>query len=94
MKIKLTEQEAKLFSWGDLEGFTLIETIEDVNSIYKEKISTETIGQQDSTGKFFSLQWNKSLAHFGHCEHDFYSLELCEVESFEVVKVTKEWRAV
>lgn len=76
MKLKLTEAEAKRFTHGDLRGFTLVDTIEDVDSIYKEQISTETVGQHEATSKYYSLQWSKSLAHFGHCEHDYYDCEL------------------
>lgn len=94
MKIKLTEEQARDFAWGDLEGFTLHETVEDAETIYKEMIGTETICKQDSTGKFFSMYWNNSISHFSEGEHQYDYLELSEVESVEVVKVTKEWRVV
>ena len=94
MKIKLTEEQVRDFAWGDLAGFTLVDSIEDVESVYKEAMQVETICKQESTGKYFSLNWSKSISHFHEGEHEYPDTEVTEVEEVEFVKVIKEWKAV
>lgn len=94
MKIKLTEEQAHDFAWGDLTGFTQVDCIEDAESIYKESMQVETICKQESTGKFFSLYWTKSISHFHEGENEYPEAEITEVKQVEIVKVIKEWEAV
>lgn len=94
MKIKLTEDQARDFEWGDLIGFIYVDHIEDAESIYKERMQVETICKQESTGKHFSLNWSKSISHFHGGEHEYPHTEIIEVKQIEVTKVTKEWKAV
>lgn len=94
MKIELTEEQARNFAWGDMLGFTHVDTVEYVTSIYKEMMDVETVCKEDSTGKFYKLFWRKSLSHFSGCEHQYDALDVQEVEEFQVVKVATEWRAV
>lgn len=94
MKIKLTEEQAWEFAEEGIEDFKHIESIDDYDSLYKDSLNCTTVCQQVSTGKYFALDWSKYVSHYGQGESELQGTEIYEVEQVEIVKVTKEWKAV
>lgn len=94
MKIKLTEEQAWGFATEGTDDFKHIEDIDDYDSLYKDSLNCMTICQQESTGKYFALDWSKYVSHYGLGESELQGTEIYEAEQVEVVKVIKEWKAV
>jgi len=88
-KIILSEQDAKEHSYGDLEGFEIVEEgswIADGKWDHKDVISKHL-----ESGKFYLQTNSRSGSEFTDYEREF-GTELTEVEKKQIV--TYEWRAV
>lgn len=85
------EDEAREFVGGYLEGFTKVETTLDLECMYKDLTPATTVFKQESTGKYFALDWNKYTSHYGDGESEFHNKILYEVKRVDVVKTVTEW---
>lgn len=88
-KIILSEQDAKYHSYGDLDGFEIVDDgdwIADGKWQHKDVISKHI-----ESGKFYMQTNSRSGSEFTDYEREF-GTELTEVEKKQIV--TYEWRTV
>ena len=92
--MKLTEEQAREFAYEGIEGYTHIETIEDLEDLYKDSCPATTVCQKDDDGTYWALDWSSYKSHYGCGEDEFYSNELYQVERKEKTVITKYWEKV
>lgn len=88
------KNEARSFVWGDMEGFTEVETVKDLDELYQDSCPATTVCKQESTGKYYALDWTSYESHYGSGESEYDDTVLYEVELQEKTVVVKEWVAV
>jgi len=88
-KITLSEDDAKEFAYGDLEGY---EIVEDGDWIADGKWDhKDVVGKHIETGKFYMQTNSRSGSEFTDYEREF-GTELTEVYQQKVV--VTQWKAV
>jgi hypothetical protein len=93
--IKLKDYyEAKLFSWGDLEGWEFVETVDYPDTQYKDFMTATTIAIKEDTGDHYALDWDKYTSYYGSGEHEFPNLEVYQVKKETITVVSEIWSPV
>ena len=87
--LNLEPGQAKLFAYGDLEGYKWITTVADKNDMYKDYIPASTIAV-DANGDHWMLNWSQYASHYGSGESDFPDDHITLVIKVETTKTITE----
>ena len=85
--IKLTKDQAWNFATNKrMKGFTFITEVEDKDTEDYEHVLTMTIQKENTTRKYYSLEWHKSI-YGDDIQHEVDSTEIYEIKEQEVNKL-------
>ena len=90
----LTEKQILEYLYDDLDGYEVVETIKDYESLYKDSCPAMTVSFHEESGKYFALDWMSYESHYGSGENEYPNNTLYEVKFEEKTVVTKEWLPV
>lgn len=98
MNIKLEHENLSTFAWEGLdlgeEEYEFVETIEDLDNLYKDYCPATTICKRLSDNTYWALDWSYYKSHYGSGEHEYYNDEIYQVKQVEKVITTKEWISI
>ena len=85
--IKLTKDQAWHFATNQrMKGFTFVTEVEDKDTEDYEHVLTMTIQKENTTGKYYSLEWYKSI-YGDDIQYEVDSTEIYEIKETEVNKL-------
>lgn len=78
--MNLTAEQCKqIVHEGYIEGYKFVSSIQNWNTLYKSRISTDVVVVRED-GEFFMFSYEEYVAQSGRGEDEFYDVELTPVE--------------